>query len=101
MANKPFDEITIENSPNYLLGIHKVLADAFIAEAIKNDSTSYKIPRLIELEDSTAIKNSSKYWCCLCRHLSITPNGCILYDGKLYISTRYIRQFLTLSIKHT
>ena len=84
----PFDEITIENSPKYLLNLHKVLGEAFIAEAIKNDSNSNKIRRLIELQDWNAIKIFSKYWYCLRKDLSVNPNGCILYDGKLYIPTQ-------------
>ena len=51
-------DITIENSPDYLLNLHKVIAEAFIAEAIKTDSTSNKIRRLIELQ--AAIKKFFK-----------------------------------------
>ena len=34
-CEKPFGEITLENSPDYLLNLHKVLGESFIAEAIK------------------------------------------------------------------
>ena len=85
ILKNPFDNTTIENSPDYLLNLHKVLGEAFIAEAIKTDSTSNKIRRLIELQDWTAFKNLSHYWYSLRKELSVNPNGCILYDGKLYI----------------
>ena len=57
IVKSPFDDITIENSPDYLLNLHKVLGEAFVAEAIKNDSNSNKIRRLIDLQDWMAIKN--------------------------------------------
>ena len=88
IVKKPFGEITLENSPDYLLNIHKNLGESFIAEAIKNDTTSNKIRRLIELQDWNAIKNFSKYWYSLRKDLSVNPNGCILYDGKMYIPTQ-------------
>ena len=69
IVNNPFDDITIEKD--------KIPGEAFIAEAIKNDFTSNKIRRLIELQDWTAIKNFSKYWYNLRRELSINLNGCI------------------------
>ena len=62
IVKNPFDDITVENPPNYLLTLHKVLGEPFVAEAIKNDSTSNKIRRLIELQYWTAIKNFSKNW---------------------------------------
>ena len=43
----PFDDITLENSPNYLLKLHRVLGEAFIAEAIKK-----KIPPATRYADS-------------------------------------------------
>ena len=82
-VKNPFGEITLESSPNYLLKLHKVLGEEFIAESIKNDSTSNKIRRIIELHDWTAIKILVQPF----RNLSINPNGCILYGGKLYINT--------------
>ena len=86
IVKKPFDQITLENSPDYLLNIHKVLGESFIAEAIKNYTNSKK--RLIELQDWNAIKCFSKYWYSLRKDLSVTPNGCILYDGKMYIPSQ-------------
>ena len=88
IVENPFNSITIENSPDYLLNLHKVLGEAFIAEATKNDTNSSKIRRLIELQDWNAIKNYSKYWYSLRKDLSVNPNGCILYDGKMYIPTQ-------------
>ena len=78
IVKNPFDEITLENSPDYLLNLYKVPGESFIAEAIKNDTTSNKIRRLIELQDWNAIKNFSKYWYSLRKDLSVNPNGCIL-----------------------
>ena len=54
----------------------------------KNNTTSNKIRRLIELHDWNAIKNFSKYRYSLRKDLSVNPNGCILYDGKMYIPTQ-------------
>ena len=59
-----------------------------MAEAIKNDTASNKIHRLIELQDWNAIKNFSKYWYILRKDLSVNPNGCILYNGEMYIPTK-------------
>ena len=56
IVKNPFDDITLENSSDYLLNLHKVLGEAFISEAIKIDTNSNKIRRLIELQDWTAIK---------------------------------------------
>ena len=88
IVKNPFDQVTLENSPDYLLNLHKVLGESFIAEAIKNDTNSNKIRRLIELQDWNAIKCFSKYWYSLRKDLSVIPNGCILYDGKMYIPTQ-------------
>ena len=99
-VKNPFVIITIENYPDYLLNLNKVLGEAFIAEAIKTDSTSNKIRMLIELQDWTAIKNFSKDWYSLREELSVNPNGCILYDGKLYIPTQ-LRKTVKDSIHKT
>ena len=88
IVKNPFDQVTLENSPDYLLNLHKVLGESFIAEAIKNDTNSNKIRRLIELQDWNAIKCFYKYWYSLRKDLSVNPNGCILYDGKMYIPTQ-------------
>ena len=88
IVKNPFDQVTLENSPDYLLNIHKFLGKQFIAEAIKSDTNSNKIRRLIELQDWNAIKCFSKNWYSLRKDLSVTPNGCILYDGKMYIPTQ-------------
>ena len=42
LAKNAIDEISFENSPNYLLNLHKVLEEAFIAEAIKTILTATK-----------------------------------------------------------
>ena len=99
-VKNPFVIITIKNYPDYLLNLNKKLGEAFIAEAIKTDSTRSKIRILIELQDWTAIKNFSKYWYSLREELSVNPNGCILYDGKLYIPTQ-LRKTVTDSIHKT
>ena len=88
IVKNPFEDITLEYSPDYLLILHKVFGELFIAEAIENDTNSNKIRRLIELQDWNAIKNFSKYWYSLRKDLSVNPNGCILYDGKMYIPTQ-------------
>ena len=51
IAKNPFHDITLKNSRNCLLNLHKVLGETFIAEAIKNNSNSNKIRRFIELQD--------------------------------------------------
>ena len=99
IVKKPFYQVTLENSPDYLLNLHKVLGESFIAEAIKNDTNSNKIRRLIELQDWNAIKRFSKYWYSLRKDLSVTPNGCILYDGKMYVS--YANRLSTPYTKRT
>ena len=71
-----------------MLNLHKVLGESFIAEAIKNDTNSNKIRRLIELQDWNAIKSFSKHWYSLRKDLSVNSNGCVLYDGKKYIPTQ-------------
>ena len=88
IVENPFDQITLENSPDYLLNLHKVLGESFIAEAIKNDTNSNKIRRLIELQNWNAIKCYSKCWYSLRKDISVNPNGCILYDGKMYIPSQ-------------
>ena len=88
IVKNPFDEITLENSSDYLLNLHKVFGESFTAEAIKNDTIRNKIRRLIELQDWNAIKKFSKYWYSLRKNLSVNPNGCILNDGKMYIPTQ-------------
>ena len=42
ICKNPFDNITIKNSPIYLLDLHKTLGEAFISKANKNDSTCNK-----------------------------------------------------------
>ena len=71
-----------------MLNLHKFLGESFIAEAIKNDTNNNKIRRLIELQDWNAIKCFSKYWYSLRKDLSVNPNGCTLYDSKMYIPTQ-------------
>ena len=88
IVEKSFDEITLKKLANFLLNLHNVLEETFIAEAIKNDTNSNKICRPIELQDWTAIKDFSKYWFSFHRELSTNPNGFILYDGKFCIPTR-------------
>ena len=100
IVKNPFDEITLENSPDYLLNLHKDLGESFIAEAIKNDTNSNKIRILIELKDWDAIKNISKYWYSLRKDLSVNPNGCILYYGKMYIPTQ-LRKLVIDSVHKT
>ena len=100
IVKNPFDKINIENSPDNLLNLHKVHGKAFIAEAIKNDSNSNKNLRLIELQDWNAIKIFSKYWYSLRKDLSVNPNGCILYDGKMYIPTQ-LRKTVIDSVHRT
>ena len=100
IVKNPFDQVTLENSPDYLLNLHKVLGESFIAEAIRNDKNSNKIRRLIELQDWNAIKCFSKYWYSLRKDLSVTPNGCILYDGKMYIPTQ-LRKLVIDSVHKT
>ena len=43
IVKNPIEQITLENSPDYLLNLQKFLGESFIAEAIKNDSLNYKI----------------------------------------------------------
>ena len=80
VLNRLDKDITLENSPNYLLNLHKFLGETFIAEAIKNDSNSNKIRRLIELQDWTAVKNFSKYWYSLRRELSVNRMHTLLWE---------------------
>ena len=60
IVNNLFDDITLENSQSYSLNQHKVLGEAVIAKAIKNDSNSTKIRRLVELKDWNLIKKLFK-----------------------------------------
>ena len=76
------------------MNLHKDLGEEFIAEAIKNDSTSNKRSRLIELQGWALIENFSTYWYSLRRELSINPNGCIMYEDKLYIPTQLRKTIL-------
>ena len=87
-------KLTVENSPDYLLNLHKVLGESFIAEAVKNDTNSNKIRRLIELQDWNAIKNFSIYCYSLRKDLPVNPHECILYDGKKYIPTQLRKTFI-------
>ena len=68
-----------------LSNLHKKMNENFISEAIKLDNQSNRIRKMIQNQDWLALKHYSRYWHTLKKDLSVNDNGCILYDGKLYI----------------
>ena len=84
----PFVEIHYEEIPDYLKNLHKVLGEEFIAEATRSDPQSRRLLQIIQDKDWTTLKHFSHYWHSLKRDLVVTPSGCILYDGKLFIPTQ-------------
>ena len=83
-AKNPFDNTQSENNIP-LSNLHKVMNENFISEAIKLDNQSNRIRKMIQNQDWLALKHYSRYWHTLKKDLSVNENGCILYDGKLYI----------------
>ena len=81
----PFAETNYEEAPDYLKSLHKVLGEEFIAEATRADPQSRSLLQIIQDKDCTTLKHFSRYWHSLKRDLGITPTGCIIYDGKLFI----------------
>ena len=84
----PFAEIHYEEFPNYLKNLHKILGEEFIAEAKRSDPQSRSLLQIIQDKDWTTLKHFSRYWHSLKRDLGVTPSGCILCDGKLFIPTQ-------------
>ena len=84
----PFAETNYEEAPDYLKSLHKVLGEEFIAEATRADPQSRSLQQRIQDKDWTTLKHFSRYWHSLKRDLGITPTGCIIYDGKLFIPTQ-------------
>ena len=83
-VEKPFD-IAQSDTPTLLANLHKVLNESFISEAIRLDNQSNRIRKIIQNQDWLALKHYSRYWHTLKKYLSVNDNGCILYDGKIYI----------------
>ena len=86
--SNPFADIHFEDSPEYNQNLHKVLGEEFIAEATRTDPQSRSLVQIIQDKDWTTLKHFSRYWHSLKRDLGVTPSGCILYDGKLFIPTQ-------------
>ena len=84
----PFTEINYDEAPDYLKNLHQVLGEEFIAEATKADPQSRSLQQIIQDKDWTTLKHFSRYWHSLKRDLGVTPSGCIIYDGKLFIPTQ-------------
>ena len=84
----PFSEINYDEAPDYLKNLHQVLGEDFIAEATKADPQSRSLQQIIKDKDWTTLKHFSRYWHSLKRDLGVTPSGCIIYDGKLFIPTQ-------------
>ena len=83
-VKNPFENTQSENNIP-LSNLHKVMSENFISEAIKLDNQSNRIRKMIQNQDWLALKHYSRYWHTLKKDLSVNENGCILYDGKLYI----------------
>ena len=83
-VKNPFENTHSENNIP-LSNLHKVMNENFISEAIKLDNQSNRIRKMIQNQDWLALKHYSRYWHTLKKDLSVNDNGCILYDGKLYI----------------
>ena len=90
----PFSEIQYEDFPTYLKNLHKVLGDEFIAEATRADPQSRSLLQIIQDKDWTTLKHFSRYWHSLKRDLGVSPTGCILYDGKLFIPTQLLKPIM-------
>ena len=84
----PFAETNYEEAPDYLISLHKVLGEEFTAEATRADPQSRSLLQIIQDKDWTTLKHFSRYWHSLKRDLGVTPTGCIIYDGKLFIPTQ-------------
>ena len=84
----PFANTNNEQLPEYLKNLHKVLGEEFIAEATRADPQSRSLLQIVQDKDWTTLKHFSRYWHSLKRDLGVTPTGCILYDGKLFIPTQ-------------
>ena len=84
----PFVETHYEEFPDYLKNLHKVLGEKFIAEATRLHPQSRSLLQIIQDKDWTTLKHFRRYWHSLNRDLGVTPYGCILYDGKLFIPTQ-------------
>ena len=82
-GKRPIRRSPIRTSP--FLHRIKVLNEKFISEAIRLDNQSNRVPKMIQNQDWLALKHYFPYWHNLKRGLSVNDNGCILYDGKLYI----------------
>ena len=83
-----FAETNYEEAPDYLISLHKVLGEEFIAEATRTDPQSRSLLQIIQDKDWTTLKHFSRYWHSPQRDLGVTPTGCIIYDGKLFIPTQ-------------
>ena len=84
----PFADTNNDQLPDYLTNLHKVLGEEFIAEATRADPQSRSLLQIVQDKDWTTLKHFSRYWHSLKRDLGVTPTGCILYDGKLFIPTQ-------------
>ena len=84
----PFAETNNEEAPDHLKSLHKFLGEEFKAEATRADPQRRSLLQIIQDKDWTTLKHFSRYWHSLKRDLGITPTGCIIYDGKLFIPTQ-------------
>ena len=58
----PFAETNYEEAPDYLISLHKVLGEEFIAEATRADPQSRSLLQIIQDKDWTTLKHFSRYW---------------------------------------